>query len=124
MKKSRFSLLLFGGLLLAVIIHFALIRSLNIPISWRDYLEGTTVVSILTLIGFILIIPALSDFSEQFVGKFMIMTTVQMLGILSYMVYVFITNPKSLQIVAANILPLFIVMLFFQSLLLIRSRRS
>lgn len=74
--------------------------------------------------GAFLIGPGLHKAPENFVGRFMILTTVQMLTILSIIAAVVYKNYSGLKSFGFQLISIFIALLFLQSFLLIRLNKN
>ena len=78
------------------------------------------VVFFLFLLGIILIAPALQKDPKNFVGKFLILTTVQMLSIMSVFAAIVFVKFQSLQFVILHTLAFFVALMIIQSVLLVK----
>ncbi len=123
MTKSKFALLHFGLSILILVVHFILNVFYIQKLNSNALIELEAVVFILIIIGYTIMSPEIQRTDEKFVARFMITTTVQMLGLLSYVVYVFVSKYQHIKFFLIDLLVLFVAVLITQSLLLIRSRR-
>lgn len=122
MTKNKFTVRLLGITLFLAFIHFILNQSYLQRISIRNLIEMEALTFILVLMGLVILLPAVEDKNEKFIARFMITTTVQMLGLLSYVVYVFVLKYEQIRFFSIDLLLLFVAILSVQSILLIRSR--
>jgi hypothetical protein len=120
MKKSRRYLVTFLPVSLLVIgIHFLIFHNWDFGVSPRMY----TIIDIIFLIlfwgGAFFVAPTINQGRETFVGKFLILTTFQILGFLSVAgALVFVKQPL-LNTISYNMLIVFSSLLVIQSVLLI-----
>ena len=87
---------------------------------FNSILKLDIVVFVLFLIGIFLIAPALQKEPKNFVGKFLILTTVQMLSIMSVFAAIVFVKFQSLQFIILHTLSFFVALMIIQSIILVR----
>lgn len=122
--KSRYLIFLIVGLLVLSGIHHSILYFQNYPISVQSALKIELVSAILMAVGSLVILPEIRKKSEGFVARFMIMTTIQMLGILSMAVWIAMSGADNYRSIVIHQMLFFIAAMAVQSLLLIASRKS
>ena len=122
--KSRYLLFLSIGILILSSIHQCIVYLQGYPISFQSAVKIEAVSATLIAIGSLVVLPEISKKSEAFVGRFMIMTTIQMLGVLSMAVWIAMSGTENYRSIVIHQMLFFIAAMAVQSLLLIASRKS
>jgi hypothetical protein len=122
MTKSKFALQLFLSFSLLVLTH-VLLNSFMEMISWPALLKIDAFVFLLTVFGYFVMASEMGKAREQFVSKFLIITTVQMLAVMSMLLFISYTGKGNARIVLLNQVSFFVAVMAVQSVLLIRSRK-
>ena len=124
MTRSRYIVSLFISLFVICGVHHLIVHLLNYPISIQSALRIEGISLALIAIGTRVIVSEVDRKSEGFVARFMIMTTIQMLGILSIAVWISTSGVENYRSIVIHQMLFFIAAMAVQSLLLIASRKS
>lgn len=119
MTASKYFLFLILGIAAVYGIHFSLLNAQVVSYKWFHFNLFDGIVIFLFLVGGLLVAPAIRKSAEQFVMKFMILTTVQLLSALSIIAAVIYTKQPQARHLAFNILAFFVALLIIQSVLLV-----
>lgn len=119
MTKSKYLtlLLVFLGVIMTAfgLLHYLHLLMLPMPL----FQLIIFLVPFLAAVGIVIVVPGFSKPAEQFVMRFMILTTVQMLTVLSVIAAVWYTNKIHLKEFGLQFISAFIALLAVQSVLLI-----
>lgn len=124
MKSSMYFLILVVGLtvLLGIFGGLHAAHILELPLRFFYLLIGF--VPFLFLLGAAIAVPGFKKAPENFVARFMILTTFQMLAVLSVIAAVWYTQKGQLKAFGFQLLALFVAGLILQSVLLVLANRN
>lgn len=121
MNKSKIYLKKFSAVLFGVMaIYFGCLTLNLVGIEIEKGLIAGGIVFILYALGAVFIAPGLNKEPEHFILRFLILTTVQMLAALSVILVLVFKQVDGAKIIGFHLISLFIILLFIQSLFLIR----
>lgn len=120
MKSKQFSLKFIILLTAVLLIHSGLVFFRIFDVNFKQFISLEIVLFVIYVLGIVVIAPGLDKKPENFVGRFLILTTVQLIAamaVLAVMAYVKLPNMRSLSL---HFISAFIVLLGVQSYLLIK----
>lgn len=117
-KAYLFRFLLIAGFL--VIAHLLLIYVDVIPADFAPIFKLDIVVFSLFALGTIVIAPGLDKAPDSFVNRFLILTTFQMLAMMSILLALVYVKTPNFQQVGFHTISIFVLLLIVQSILLVR----
>lgn len=118
-ESKRFAMRMVPAVLLIVLIHFVLVKCNVFVVAERIAILMELVLSILFLMGTVIIAPSFKKDSDQLVGRFMILTTVQLLSILAlFGAFIYVKIPD-FRTAVFHSLGLFLILMIVQSVLLV-----
>jgi hypothetical protein len=120
-KKYAINFLLITALILAL--DSIIIKYLAESLAFNKVLILNIAVLFIFLIGTIIVAPALEKEPKNFVGSFLILTTVKMISILFVFAAVVYTKIENVKLIVLHALLVFVIILIFQSILLIKSTK-
>lgn len=99
--------------------HLVLIYSNVLEANFTIAFKLDIVLLFIFVMGTLIIAPGLKKNPENFVGRFMILTTIQLLAVLSVLLAITYVKIPNVKIVSFHIISVFVLLMFFQSFLLI-----
>lgn len=90
----------------------------------KHYFLIVTTLCVVAFLTILIAAPVVGKSGEQFVGRFLILTTTQMLSIMSVILAVWYADKVHLKAVGLQMVSLFIIVLALQSILLIQSNNK
>ena len=124
MKISTYLTVLFVALALVLGAYglFHYLHILELPLALFKLM--LFLIPVLFVVGAVIMIPGFKKGPENFVGRFMILTTFQMLAVLSTIAAVWYVRKSNLRDFGFQLIVLFILLMVVQSVLLIRGNRN
>ncbi len=125
MKKSKIFIILLCLVIVAVVgVHLLLTAQglVGITMNWALRLDGLIIA--LFIVGGLIVMPSLAVDPEKFVLRFLVLTTLQLLGAFSIVAFLAYTKPVNVKALAFNVLCVYSVLLFAQSVLMIRLNKA
>ena len=119
MKSKQFSLKLIILLTAVLLIHSGLVFFRIFDVNFKQFISLEIVLFVIYVLGIVVIAPGLDKKPENFVGRFLILTAVQLIAamaVLAAMAYVKLPQMRSLSL---HFISAFVVLLGVQSYLLI-----
>lgn len=105
--------------LLVIITHFVLVKLDFFEIIDRVAILMEIILGLLFMLGTVIVVPAFKQAPDQLVGKFMVLTTVQLLSVLALFGAFVYTKIPYFKVSIFHCLILFVVLMVIQSILLI-----
>ena len=124
MKNSRF-VLIYAGILILTIALFSFMHQLGVwTLPQKNFfiISGSIIFS--GLLGLLIMNPISIKNPEQYVGRFLILTTVQMLAIMSVLLALWYSDKTHLRASGLQLVAVFVFFLVGQSVLLIQSKKD
>lgn len=103
-----------------VLTHFTLVITDVIPGNIREALAVDLVLAIIFSVGIIIILPSFKDQAESFALRFLAITTLQMLAMLSLVLILIVGEVPDMRYWAFSSISLFVALLTVQSILFIK----
>lgn len=125
MNKARlFTLIIIGSLLVILGIYVALVESKVFSFSEKHALVVSLTIAVIFGGGIPLITPSFHQDPEKFVGRFLMLSTIQLLLGMSILLAFVVSKQNEAKMMCFHFICLFVVMLFVQSLVLIKFTNS
>lgn len=125
MSKARlFTLIIIGSLLVILGIYFALVQSKVFSFSEKHALVVSLTITVIFGGGIPLITPSFQQDPEKFVGRFLILTTVQLLLAMSILLAFIVSKQSEAKMMCFHFISLFVLLLIVQSIGLIKVANS
>lgn len=124
MKNSRF-LVIYASIIILTLGLFSLMHQLGIwSLPQKNFfiIVGTIIFG--GVLGLLIMNPLFVKNSEQFVGRFLILTTVQMLAVMSILMAFWYSDKSNLKASGLQLVSVFVFFLLGQSILLIQSKKD
>lgn len=121
MSKARFFAFRFSVILFCILgLYYELVHIQVFHLSQNNVLLNIGALAFIFLLGLIIISPGLNRSPENFVMRFLILTTVQMLSVLSMILALVYTEFEDARNMGFHLIGVFCLLLAIQSVLLIR----
>jgi hypothetical protein len=121
MNKARyFSSRFLSFLLIILTLYYLIVKTGFFTLSLTNAIFIIIALSIIFNLGLLIIAPGLNKTAENFVMRFMILTTVQMLSVLSIILVMVYLDCANARVMGFHLISLFCLILAIQSGLLIR----
>lgn len=124
MTLSKYLTALILTFVTVLVSHYFISDSSGAKILFSRLVYWDTLLFTLFLLGPVVLRKDLHNSSESFVLKFMVVTTLQLLAVLSLAAYVVFSGIKYARENVYHVIAVFILFLFVQSVILVRSRRK
>jgi len=125
MSKARlFTLIIIGSLLVILGIYVALVQSKVFSFSEKHALVVSLTITVIFGGGIPLITPSFQQDPEKFVGRFLILTTVQLLLAMSILLAFIVSKQSEAKMMCFHFISLFVLLLIVQSIGLIKVANS
>lgn len=124
MKSKSFLLLMLITAILIYGVHFLLLHNRVVSYNWFHFNLFDIIVLVIFLLTSLIAANALKQKSEDFVMKFMLVTTLQFLSVLAIIAAIIFAKLPQSKIIALNVVSVFFAMLMVQSVSLILALRS
>lgn len=120
MKSKQFSFRFIGFLISVLSIHSCLIFFNVFAVNFAQFISLEIVLFVIYVLGIIVIAPGLDKNPENFVGRFLILTTVQLLAAMSVLAALaYVKNPQMREL-SLHFISAFVIVLGVQSFLLVK----
>ena len=119
MTPSKYFLKLVLGMAIIYAVHFFLLHTQQVSYNWYHFNLFDCILFVLFFIGGAIVSPGFKGESEGFVMRFMVITTVQLLSVLSLIAAVLYTKQPQGRHLTYNIIGVFLALLIIQSALLV-----
>lgn len=119
-KIRKYILALSIAVLFVLTLHQILLHFGAFNLNFKIALLGDIALGVIFGTGILLTYPAFKRADSEFIGRFMILTTIQFLEVLSLITFFIFKNVPKFRMQAFHIIGLFVVLLAIQSVLLIR----
>lgn len=123
-KTRKYILSLGSAVLILLLFHQLLAFSGLFPLNFRIALLGNIALGLIFSTGMLIIYPALKKPASEFVGRFMMLTTIQLLEVLSLVTFFIFKKVPLFKLQAFHTIGLFVLLLSIQSVLLVRQVRK
>lgn len=124
MKNSRF-VLIYASIIILAVALFSLMHQMGVwSLPQKNFFIIIGTIIFAGILGLIIMNPLLVKNSEQFVGRFLILTTVQMLAVMSILMAFWYSDKTNLKASGLQLVSVFIFFLLGQSILLIQSKKN
>lgn len=117
---SNFVLKFFISLFVVVLVHIALIYFDIFRVNFKMALKLDLILFIIFSMGMQIIVPGIKKDPKNFVNRFLVLTTVQLLAVLSVLVAVTYAKIPDYKTIVFHIISVFIILMLIQSFLLIK----
>ncbi len=125
MNKARlFTFIILGSLLVVLGAYVALVQGNVLQLVEKHALIISLTISIIFGGGIPLITPAFRQDAEKFVGRFLVLTTVQLLLAMSILLAFVVSKQTDAKLMCFHFISLFVIILIIQSLGLIKIANS
>ena len=118
--KSNFISKFFISLFVVFLAHIALIYFDVLHVNFKMGLKLDLILFIVFSMGMQIIVPGIKNNPKNFVNRFLVLTTVQLLAVLSILVAVTYLKIPDYKIIVFHIISIFIILMLIQSFLLIK----
>ena len=119
-KNKRYLFVFLPLVVFAICMHLALIGLEAFQVDWSTMLKLDVVISILFIAGAFIIAPGFVKDPDSFVNRFLVLTTLQMLAMLSLLAALVYVKVPDMRGIGFHSISIFIILLMIQSILLIR----
>lgn len=119
MTIKRYFISLFIAILVIYGAHFLMLHNRVISYSWYHFNVFDIAVFMVYLFGGLMFSPAFKETGEKYVGRFLVLTTFQMLAVLALVLAVVYTKVPNSRMLVFNVIGVFLSMLAVQSVLLV-----
>lgn len=121
MNKSRaFSKLLMTILITTIILYLSLVVTGALTISTSHAIVICLTLFLVFAFGLFIISPGLNQGPEKFVLRFLVLTTFQLISAMSILLAFVVAKQQDLKILCFHFISLFVFLLIFQSVFLVR----
>lgn len=125
MNKARlFTLIILGSLLIVLGTYVALVQGHVLQLVEKHAIIISLTISIIFGGGIPLITPSFRQDPEKFVGRFLVLTTVQLLLSMSILLAFIVSKQSDAKMMCFHFISLFVIILIIQSLGLIKVANS
>ena len=125
MSKARmFTLIILGSLLVVLGTYVSLVQGHVLHLVEKHAIIISLTISIIFGGGIPLITPAFRQDPEKFVGRFLVLTTVQLLFAMSILLAFVVSKQTDAKLMCFHFISLFVIILIIQSLGLIKIANS
>ncbi|MEN9999086.1 MAG: hypothetical protein RI922_2076 [Bacteroidota bacterium] len=125
MNKARvFTLIIIGSLLVILGIYVVLVQGNVLQLIEKHAMIISLAISIIFAGGIPLITPSFHQDPEKFVGRFLVLTTVQLLLAMSILLAFIVSKQSDAKIMCFHFISLFVLLLIVQSIGLIKVANS
>jgi len=125
MSKARlFTLIILGSLLVVLGAYVALVQGHVLQLDEKHALIISLTICIIFGGGIPLITPSFRQDPEKFVGRFLVLTTVQLLLAMSILLAFIVSEQSEAKLMCFHFIILFVIILIIQSLGLIKVANS
>ena len=125
MNKARlFTLIIIGSILVILGIYVALVQSKVFSFTEKHALVVSLTIAVIFGGGIPLITPSFQQDPEKFVGRFLILTTVQLLLAMSILLAFIVSKQNDAKMMCFHFISLFVLLLIVQSIGLIKVANS
>lgn len=124
MTKVSFALKFSIGLAVIIALHQFYALKFESRLNLQELIKIDAIVFILALMGYFIMAPEIGKKREQFVARFLILTTIQMLAVLSIVAFIAYSGKPNFKLLGVHQIAVFTIMMIFQSILLGVSRKS
>lgn len=125
MNKARlFTLIILGSLLVVLGAYVALVQGNVLQLVEKHAIIIALTISIIFGGGIPLITPSFRQDPEKFVGRFLVLTTVQLLLAMSILLALVVSKQTDAKMMCFHFISLFVIILIIQSLGLIKVANS
>lgn len=119
-RSKKFILQFLIFLVVSLILYYQAVFMEWLTIEWDHATIIVGVILAIFILGTLIISPGLNKSPENFVGRFLILTTVQMLSVLSVILALVYTKFPEARTMGFHLITIFCFLLAVQSVLLIR----
>lgn len=119
-KLKLYSLFTLAILLIVFGTYFTLVDGRILPIKKHHATVIILTESFIYLLGILIVAPGFKQSPERFVGRFMILTTVQMLSAMSILLAFVYSKQQEVKTLIFHFVCIFVILLIIQSILLIK----
>ena len=120
MKSKQFSFRFIALLTSILAVHSCLVFFNVFAVNFAQFISLEIVLFVIYALGIILIAPGLDKNPENFVGRFLILTTVQLLAAMSVLAALaYVKNPQMREL-SLHFISAFVIVLGVQSFLLVK----
>lgn len=123
-KAKLFTLIILGSLLVVLGIYVALVQGHVLQLVEKHAIIIALTISIIFGGGIPLITPSFRQDPEKFVGRFLVLTTVQLLLAMSILLAFVVSKQSDAKMMCFHFISLFVIILIIQSLGLIKVANS
>lgn len=123
-KASVFTLIILGSLLVVLGAYVALVQGHVLPLVEKHAIIISLTISIIFGGGIPLITPSFRQEPEKFVGRFLVLTTVQLLLAMSILLAFIVSKQSDAKMMCFHFISLFVLILIVQSFGLIKVANS
>jgi Mg/Co/Ni transporter MgtE len=125
MNKARlFTLIILGSLLVALGTYVALVQGHVLQLVEKHAIIISVTISVIFGGGIPIIAPSFRQDPEKFVGRFLVLTTVQLLLAMSILLAFIVSKQSDAKMMCFHFISLFVLILIIQSLGLIKFANS
>ena len=120
MKSKQFSIRFILLLLFVLLLHSTLVFTEIFAVNFSKFITLEIVLFVIYSLGIIVIAPGLDKNPENFVGRFLILTTVQLLAAMSVLAALAYVKVPEMRALSLHFISAFVIGLAIQSYLLIK----
>ena len=120
MKSKQFSLKFLVLLLLVLSLHSLLVFFQVFGVSFSKFISLEIVLLVIYALGVLVIAPGLDKNPENFVGRFLILTTIQLIAAMSVLAALAYAKVPEMRSLSLHFISAFVLVLGVQSYLLVR----
>lgn len=120
MKSKQFSIRFITLLTTILVIHSILVFLRVFDVHFSQFISLEAVLFVIYALGIIVIAPGLDKNPDNFVGRFLILTTVQLLAAMSVLAALAFTKVPEMRALSLHFISAFVAVLGVQSFLLVK----
>lgn len=120
MKSKQFSIRFFILLTLILVIHSSLVLLEVFSVNFSKFISLEVVLFVIYALGIVVIAPGLDKNPDNFVGRFLILTTIQLLAAMSVLAALAYVKVPEMRALSLHFISVFVVILGIQSFLLVK----
>ena len=124
MKSKQYNRQILIGTLLVFAVHFSLFSTGMFHLTLKSILSIDGFLFILYFLGTLIISPGLDKAPDNFVNRFLILTTVQLMAAMFSVMLFVVTKIHNVKAVSYHLLAVFLCLMTIQSVLLVKRIKS
>lgn len=124
MRTKKYAIVFLISAIFTLVVDLFFCKSYFTTLPFRGLLILDCVLFFLFVVGTVIIAPGLEKEPKNFVGRFLILTTVQMLSVLAVFAAVIFVKFPNAKIIVLHSLAVFVLLMVLQSYLLLKNLKK